>query len=159
MLLEFIQFRFISFISCSGKWTYDQSYNGNKDLFNYMVSICIQDMIADYINFLYKHLVRVLNRHYGRSAKGILSELNRRFSHTRVSSNIHLAPAIRGIKLWVLDCTQQDLPVRRKEKTLRICKAIWLVGLLHLQEALLNMHPYIQFLLVVIISSVTNHSL
>ena len=37
--------------------------------------------------------------------------------------------------------------VRRKEKTPMICKAIWLVGLLHLQEALLSMRPYIRFLL------------
>jgi hypothetical protein len=30
-------------------------------------------------------------------------------------------------------------------------------GLLQLQEALLNMHPYIQFLLAVISNSLTNH--
>jgi hypothetical protein len=31
-------------------------------------------------------------------------------------------------------------------------------GLLQLQEALLNVHPYIQFLLAIVISSLINHS-
>jgi hypothetical protein len=43
--------------------------------------------------------------------------------------------------------------------TPRLCKASWLVGSLQLQEALLNVHPYNQLLLAVIISSLTNHSM
>jgi hypothetical protein len=102
--------------------------------------------------------VRVLYKHYDRSVKGILLEPTRRFPYTRVSSSIHLAPATGGIKLRVLNCIQQDLPDRRKEKILKICKAIW-CGLLQLQEALLKVHPYVQVLLEVIISSLTNHSM
>jgi hypothetical protein len=45
------------------------------------------------------------------------------------------------------------------KKTPMICKAIWLVGLLHLQEALPNVHPYFQFLLAVIIVLLANHSM
>ena len=80
--------------------------------------------------------------------KEILAEPTRRYPHTMVSSSIHLSPATEGIKPWVLNCTQQDLPDRRKEKTPRICKAIWLVALLYLQEALLSVRPYIRFLLI-----------
>jgi hypothetical protein len=32
-------------------------------------------------------------------------------------------------------------------------------GLLHMQEALLNVHPYIQLLLAVMIGSLANHSM
>jgi hypothetical protein len=32
-------------------------------------------------------------------------------------------------------------------------------GLLQLQEALLKVHPYVQFLLAVIINSLTNHAM
>ena len=96
-----------------------------------------------------KYLVRVINTNYDRSVKKILSEPTRRNPHTRVSSSLHLSPATGGIKPWVLNSTQQDLPDKRKQKTPRICKGIWLVGLLHLQEALLSVRPYIRFLLAV----------
>jgi hypothetical protein len=39
-----------------------------------------------------------------------------------------------------------------------LCKALWLVGLLYLQEALLKVQPYI-FLLAVITSLLTNYSM
>jgi len=81
-----------------------------------VVDISIQDMLADYTSFLIKTFSGVINKHYDRSMKGIHSEPTRRFPHTRVSSSIHLSPAIGGLKPWVLDCTQQDLPDRRKIK-------------------------------------------
>ena len=63
-----------------------------------VVDIFIQKMLADFISFLIKPLVRVISEHYDRSVKRIISVPTRRFSHTRVSSNIHLSPATRGIK-------------------------------------------------------------
>ena len=57
------------------------------------------DMMTDYKTFLLKtFIVRVINKHYDRSVKGILSEPIRRFPHIRVSSSIHMSPAIGGIK-------------------------------------------------------------
>ena len=67
-------------------------------------------MLADFISFLIKLLVRVISEHYDRSVKETLSEPTRRFPHTRVSSNIHLSPATRGAS------TQQDLPDKNKVK-------------------------------------------
>jgi hypothetical protein len=63
-----------------------------------MFNIYIQDIIVDYTTFLHKTFSVGLNKHYGRSVKGIISEPTRRFPHTRVTSNIHLAPATGGIK-------------------------------------------------------------
>ena len=81
-----------------------------------IVSIYLQDMLADFTSFLIKPLVMVISEHYDRGTKGILSEPTRRFPHIRVSSSIHLSPATGGIKPWLLDYTQQDLPDRRKVK-------------------------------------------
>ena len=86
-------------------------------------------MTTDYkLSFIKKHLVRVINKNYDSSVKEILSEPTRRNPHTKVSSSLHLSPATGGMKPLVLNCTQSDLPDRRKEKTPRIYKAIWLVG-------------------------------
>ena len=53
--------------------------------------------------------------------------------HTQESALASASHLQQGeIKPWVLNCTQQDLPTGGKKKTLGICKAIWLVGLLHL---------------------------
>ena len=68
------------------------------------------------------------------------------------------SPTTGGIKLRVLDCTQQDLPDIRKIKDYNDMQDYLAYGLLHLQEALLNVHPY-SILLAVIISSLTNYSM
>jgi hypothetical protein len=50
--------------------------------------------------------------------------------------------------------------IRQEErKDSKDIQSFLVCGLLHLQEALLNVHPYIQLLLAVIISSLTNHSM
>ena len=42
--------------------------------------------------------MRVINKNYDRSVKEILSEPTRRNPHTKVSSSVHLSPAIGGNK-------------------------------------------------------------
>jgi hypothetical protein len=70
----------------------------------------------------------------------------RRFPHTSVSSKSPytcnrveqtLSPQLYSAKL-----TRQE---KRKDSK-EICKAFWLVGLLHLQKALLEVHPYFHFI-------------
>ena len=63
-----------------------------------LVNIYKPDIMAGHITYLKKLLVRVINKHYDRSAKGILSEPTRRVPHTRVSSSIHLSPTTGEIK-------------------------------------------------------------
>ena len=60
-----------------------------------------------------KHLVRVINKNYDCSVKEILSEPTRRNPHTKVSSSLHLSPAIGGNKtlstqLYSARLTQQE---------------------------------------------------
>jgi hypothetical protein len=43
--------------------------------------------------------VEVLNKLYAYNIKEIIAEPTRRFSHTSVSSSIHLSPTTGGIKL------------------------------------------------------------
>ena len=62
------------------------------------MNIYIQEILADCTSFLIKPLVMVINRHYGRSVKGILSEPTRRFRHTRVSSMYPPITCNRGNK-------------------------------------------------------------
>ena len=51
-----------------------------------IADIYIQEMLTDFTSFLKKTFTRVINKHYGRSAKGIPTELTGRFLHTRVTS-------------------------------------------------------------------------
>ena len=64
-----------------------------------IVDIFIQEMLADFTSFLItKPFVRVINKYYGRSVKGILSEPTRRFPHIRVSSKYSPITCNRGNK-------------------------------------------------------------
>ena len=45
-----------------------------------------------------KKLVRVINKNYDHSVKEILSEPVRRNPHTKISSSLHLSPAMGGNK-------------------------------------------------------------
>ena len=62
------------------------------------MDIFIQEMLTDFESFLIKPLVRVINKHYGRSVKGILSEPIKRFPHIRVSSKYPSITYNRGNK-------------------------------------------------------------
>ena len=61
-----------------------------------IVDIYIQELLADFTSFLIKPFVRVINKHYGRSGKGILSEPTNRFPHIKVSSMYPLVTYNRG---------------------------------------------------------------
>ena len=122
------------------------------------MAIYLQDMLVDFTSFLIKPLVRVISEHNDRSMKGILSEPTRRFPHTRVSSSIHLSPAIVGIKPKVLDCTQQDLPDRRKKKTPRICKAYLDCWFIAFAGSITNSASLYSKFLAVVFSYLANHS-
>ena len=63
-----------------------------------IADIYIQEMLTDFTSFLIKRFVRVINKHYGRSAKGILAEPTTRSPHTRVSSKYPPITCNRGIK-------------------------------------------------------------
>ena len=82
-------------------------------------------MTTDYKTSIYKkHLVRVINKDYDRNIKeSSLSPPGGIHTQESVLASVgHLQQ--EEIKPLVLSCTQQDLPVRRKEKTPRVCKAI-----------------------------------
>ena len=109
--------------------------------------------------FFIKHLVRAINKNYDRSVKEIFSEPTRRNPHTRVSSSIHLSPTTGGIKPWVLNCTQQDLSDRRKEKDFKdmqgylACVFIAFVGSITKRASLYSIFINSR------IGSLTNHSM
>ena len=64
-----------------------------------IVKIYKPDMMADHITSLQKKLLmRVINKHYDRSAKGILSKPTRRFPHTKVSCMYRLVTYNMGNK-------------------------------------------------------------
>ena len=106
-------------------------------------------MTTDYkLSFIKKHLVRVINKNYDRSVNEILSEPTRRNPHTKVSSSLHLSPATEENKTLSTQLYSARLTQQKERNTPRICKAIWLVGLLHLQEALLSVRPYIGFVII-----------
>ena len=79
-------------------------------------NIYIHGMITDCKYFpLQKHFVTIWKNSTS-AAEG-----NPRWAHQKVSTHksrlcILRSPVTGGIKSWVLDCTQQDLPDRRKIK-------------------------------------------
>ena len=89
--------------------------------------------------------MRVINKHYGRSVKESSLSPPGGF-HTQESAlSIIRSPTIGG----VLNYTQQDLPDRRKTKDSKDMQGLFGLWVTASVEALLNMHPYIRFLLVV----------
>jgi hypothetical protein len=106
-----------------------------------------------------KNIIRVLNKVYVHNIKKILAEPTRRFLHTSVSSinTYHLQQGRINPEYLIVLC--KTYPSEGNKRLLRICRAIWLVASLHLQEALLKVHPYVQVLLAVRIGSLTNHSM
>jgi hypothetical protein len=101
--------------------------------------------------------VEVLNELYVRNVKKILAEPTRRFPHTRSALS---APVTCNRVEQTLSTQLYSARLTRQEerKDSKDMQGYLARGLLHLQEALLNVHPYIQFLLAVISSSLTNHS-
>ena len=103
-------------------------------------------MTTDYkLPFIKKHLVRVINKNYDRSVKGIPSEPTRRGPHTRVSSSIHLSPTIGGDKtlstqLYSAKLTRQE--EIKDSKDMQDLFGLWDIAS---TEALLNVRPYIKF--------------
>ena len=77
--------------------------------------------------------MRVINKNYDRSVKEILSKPTKKNPHTRsaLASTCHLQQGEINPEYSVV--LSKTYPTGGK-KTLRICKVIWLVGLLHLQE-------------------------
>ena len=94
-----------------------------------IMAIYIQDMLADFISFLIKSLVRVINKHYDCSVKGILFEPTRRFPHTRVSSKCPLITCNRGNKTLSTRLYSAILTWQEENKRLQeYARLIWLVG-------------------------------
>ena len=110
-----------------------------------VVDIYIQEMRADFISFLIKHLVRVINKHYGRSVKRILSEPTRRFPHTRVSSMYPLVTYNRGNKTLSTQLYSARLTRQEENKRLQRYASLFDLWVIASAEALLNVHPYIKF--------------
>ena len=124
------------------------------------MDIYIQELQADFTSFLIKKtLVRVINKHYGHSMKGILSKPTRRFPHTRVSCKYPSITYNRGIKPWVLDCTQQDLPDKRKIKDSKDMQGLFSLWVIASVGSITKCASLYSILLAVIISSLTNHSM
>ena len=116
------------------------------------------DMIADHKTFLLKLLVRVINKHYGRSMKGILSEPIRRFPHTKVIYH----PSVtcnRGNK--TLSTRLHSARLIRQEKNKRLqgyarLSGLWVIASTGSNTKRASLYS---ILLIVIISSLTNHSM
>ena len=101
-------------------------------------------MTTNYKTSIYKkHLVGVINKNYDRSVKEILSEPTRRNPHTKVSSSLHLSPAIGGNKTLSTQLYSARLTRQKKRKYSKDMQDYLACGLLHLQEALLSVRPYI----------------
>ena len=83
-----------------------------------IADIYIQEMLTDFTSFLIKHFMRVINIHYGRSAKEIPAEPTRRFSHTRVSSKYPLITYNRWNK--TLSTRLYSARLTRQEKNKRL---------------------------------------
>ena len=73
--------------------------------------------------------MRVINKHYSHSVKGILSEPTRRFPHTRVSSMYPLITYNRGNKTLSTQLYLARLTRQKENKRLQgYTRLIWLVG-------------------------------
>jgi hypothetical protein len=101
--------------------------------------------------------VENLNKLQIHNVKEILAKLTKRFPHTRVSSTCfyHLQQGRTNPKYSIV--LRKIYPSGGKKYS-KDMQGFLACGLLHLHEALLNVHPYIQILLAVVISSLTNHS-
>ena len=123
------------------------------------MDIFIQEMLTDFTSFLKKTFTRVINKHYGRSAKGILSEPTRGFPHTKVSSMYPLVTYNRGNK--TLSTRFYSARLTRQEENKRLqgyARLIWLVGNCICGSITKRASLY-SISLAVIISSLTNHSM
>ena len=89
--------------------------------------------------------MRVINKNYDRSVKKILSEPTRRNPHTKVSFSIHLSPATGENKTLNTQLYSARLTRQEERKDSKDMQGYLAYGLLHLQEVLLSVRPYIQF--------------
>ena len=100
--------------------------------------------------------MRVINKHYGRSVKGILSKLTRRFPHTRVRSRYPPITCNRGNK--TLSTRLYSARLTQQEKNKRLQGYVRLSGLWVIASAgsITKRASLYSILLAVILSSLTN---
>ena len=124
-----------------------------------VVYIYIQEMLADFTSFLIKTFSEGINKYYGRSVKGILSESTRRFLYIRVSSKYPPITCNRGNKTLSTRLYPARLTQQQKNKRIQgyaRLSGLWVitsVGIITTRVFLYSI------LLAVIISSLTNHSM
>jgi hypothetical protein len=99
-------------------------------------------MITSCQYFLYK----TFSEGFFRIVKEILAEPTRRFLHSSVNLSApftcNKVEQTLSTQLYSARLTHQE----ERKGLQELCKAIWLMGSLHLQGALLIVHPYIQFI-------------
>jgi hypothetical protein len=104
-------------------------------------------MITSCQYFLYKTFGEGFNKEtLLRIVKKILAEPTRRFLHSSVNLSApftcNKVEQTLSTQLYSTRLTHQE----ERKRLQKLCKAIWLMGSLHLQGVLLIVHPYIQFI-------------